>query len=149
MTAVHIEKEERLEMVLRQAKAIKLISIFDCLAVFLYLIALIYPLLVLLPTSLLGYWTARRLSRALCIGQLVYLALVFTLRIVLCVLVEVSAFQAVQGILVAVTVCEASVFVSFYRLLGTLSAEEVDEAKVLQRSQGLMFTSKPLHKQNE
>mmetsp|Transcript_18329 Transcript_18329/g.32943 ORF Transcript_18329/g.32943 Transcript_18329/m.32943 type:complete len:210 (-) Transcript_18329:1284-1913(-) len=138
------ERDERFGVVLRQAKTVKVLSILDILAVFLYLIALLYPLLILLPVSLLGFFAGKRFSRPLSISQAAYLLVALILRIVLCALIKVTAFQVVQGILTVFTVCEAICVIRLYRTIGTLSAAEVDELKVQQ--QGIMkFNSQPLH----
>lgn len=137
------ERDERFGVVLMQAKVVKWISVIDSLAVFLYLIALLYPLLVLLPVSTIGFCAGRRLSRPLSIVQMVYLLLCFILRIVLCALVPMAAFRAVQGVLVVATFCEAIYFVKFYRTIGALSVTEVDELKAQMKS-----NSKPLHTQH-
>jgi hypothetical protein len=136
------ERDERFRVVLSQAKVVKVLSVLDALAVFLYLVVPLYPLLVLLPGGLFGFCAGARLSRVMSICFLLYLALCFVLRIVLCAVVELTVYQVLQGILVGFLLCEVWLTVRFYRTLGTLSSAETDELKV--QMQGL-FSSKPLH----
>jgi hypothetical protein len=141
------ERDVRFGIVLRQAKVARWFAVLDCLAVFLYLIALLYPCLVLLPGSLLGYCAGRRLNRVLALCQLLYLTLTFLLRVVLCFVIRLPAFQIVQGFLVVANVAEVFVFVRYFRSLGTLSPAERGELLVQQNGVqgGMMFQPQLLH----
>mmetsp|Transcript_19560 Transcript_19560/g.35849 ORF Transcript_19560/g.35849 Transcript_19560/m.35849 type:complete len:218 (-) Transcript_19560:12-665(-) len=141
------EREIRFGKVLKQAKVARWLSILDFFAIFLYLIALLFPLLVLIPAPALGYCAGRRLNRVLTLCYCLYLALTFLLRIVLCAVVPITAFKAVQGVLVVLNALEICFFVRFFRTLGSLSPSEREELLVQQNGvrRGMMFNPQPLH----
>lgn len=141
------EREIRFGKVIRQAKGARWLAIANFLAVFLYLIALLYPCLVLLAFPALGYFAGRKLHRVLALCYLLYLLMTLLLRVVLIAIIHLPSFQGVQGALLLANVFEICFYVRFFRTLGTLTISEHEEILVQQNGvrRSMMFSPQPLH----
>jgi hypothetical protein len=128
--AVQSESNQVQHRVLRMQKMLKWLSVADIVAILFFMVGMYFFLLVLLPLPLFGFFAARRLSRPLTICYSVWMCFEVLIRLVLeFVTGNYIAFYVINFLLIVFDIWVLVVVIRFFRLLGQITATELQDLK--------------------
>jgi hypothetical protein len=114
---------------LRLQRLVKWLSVVDILSILLFMVGLYFPLLILLPFPLLGFFASRCLSRALSLCYVTWLCVVMVIRLALLFLTRSVAFGVIDFFLIVLNICTLVVVVKFFQLIGTFTHDDIQDIK--------------------
>lgn len=123
------EREKERGLLLRYQKFLKWLSIADIVSILFFMVGLFFPLLILLPFPLLGFFASRRLSKCLTVCYLVWLCLLMVVRLVLLFVTRSIAFAVINFLLIIFDIWVIVITVKFLRQLGKVYEQDLEDLR--------------------
>lgn len=99
-------------------------AIFDCLLVLIFIASGLYPLIILIPLPIMGYFAGRNLSRCLLIAYMIFIILMIIFRAILVLVIDYVLFTILTIFVIIMEIVFFGYCIKLFKLLRTISEDE-------------------------